>query len=152
MDDRQQATLIQVLLFLAMVIPTIFFIFTQKRTLELIRPENRKIPTGQVWFQLIPLFGFIWQFYVIIKISDSIRDELNTPVDDSIFSEIAVQQHRPVFSAGILYATLFCIGFIPLPPLNVFFGLAGLITWIFYWVHLSRYKKQLKERYLLFNS
>ena len=139
----------QLILFLAYVIPAIFFLLTQQRILELIHPLNRKIPPAQVWLQLIPVFNLIWQFYVIVKISDSIRHELNIPLGDSIFSYAVFQNDRPAYNSGILYAFLFCLNFVHLPSLlNAVVSLITIGIWVFYWVELSRYKKKLKHRSL----
>ncbi|SRR5215203_1959020 len=58
------------------LIPAIFFLLTQQNTLKAIQPHNRAMSPGQVWLQLIPIFGMIWQFFVVSKISDSLRREL----------------------------------------------------------------------------
>jgi hypothetical protein len=153
MNDFFRDGYFQILLLLAFLIPVIIFFLTQQRTLGLIRPENRLMRPGQVWLQIIPLFGLVWQFIVISKISDSIRKELNTPIGDSIFAEETVPHNlKPTYNAGISYAALFCINLLPLGMLKAFIGLGGLVMWITYWIQLSRYKKQLKERALLLNS
>jgi hypothetical protein len=106
------------------------------------------MPSKQVWLQLIPFFGLIWQFYVITKVSDSIRDELNTPTDDSIFPQHFIpQNHRPTYMAGISYAILFCVTIVvPIPILKGLASLATIGAWIYYWIQLTGYKKLLKER------
>ena len=154
MNESHPGPYIQILLLIAFLIPTIIFFLTQQRTLQLIRPVNRRMSPGQVWLQLIPVFGLVWQFFVIRRISDSIRNELNTPTDDSIFAETSIPVgHRPTFNSGISYAALFCISIVSfLPLLKGIAGLAGIGVWINYWFQLSRYKKQLKERALLLNS
>jgi len=150
MNEPQYGHYIQIVLLLGFLIPMIFFFLTQQRTLELIQPLNQCMKPGQVWLQLIPGFGLIWQFFVIIKISDSIRKELNTPTGDSIFADISISTgSRPAYNSGILYAGLFCIGTVPaVPLLTGLAALAGLVAWIIYWIQLSRYNKQLKERRL----
>ena len=154
MNEPQLRNYIQILLFLAFVIPAIIFFLAQQRTLQAIRPVNRRMPPGQVWFQLIPIVGLIWQFFVIRRISDSIRNELNTPIDDSIFAETTIPAgHRPAYNVGILYSSLYCTSVIPHSPLlKCIIALPGMVAWITYWVQLSRYKKQIKERALLLNS
>lgn len=150
MNASQSGGLLQLLLIFPLLVVTMFFMLTQARTLDLIRPENRRMSSGQVWLQLIPLFGLFYQFSVIARISDSIRNELNTPTGDSIFAEDTIASNlRPTYSVGISYATLFCISLIPFPLLKGLAGLAGLILWVVYWVQLSGYKKRLKERALV---
>jgi hypothetical protein len=153
MNEPLLAGYFQILLLVAFVIPVVFFFLTQQRTLELIRPENRLMRPGQVWLQFIPLFGLVWQFIVVTRISDSIRKELNTPTGDSIFAEETVPSNlRPTYNTGMSYATLFCITILPLGLFKSMAALFGLVLWITYWVQLSQYKKKLKERALLSNS
>jgi hypothetical protein len=146
-DPRPDSGWLQVLLLIGFIIPVIIFILTQQRTLQLIHPENRRLSPGLVWLQLIPLFGIIWQFLVISRISNSIRDELNTPTGELIFSEETVPHNtRPTYMVGISYATLLCISLLPFMLVKGIAALAGLIVWVIYWVQLSHYKKKLKAR------
>jgi len=130
-----------IVILLAFLIPFIFFLLTQHRTLEAIRPENRLMEPGQVWLQLIPIFGHVWQFIVIGKIADSLRNELSAPVDDSIFGGFNASGERPTYNIGLAYAICFCCSIVP------FFGglasMAGIVCWIVYWVQLAEYKKKL---------
>ena len=111
----------------------ILFLLTQYKILELVHPANRCMHPALVWLQLIPFFGTLWQFYVICKIADSLRNELNT--SDLPFAYVA----------GLCYATSFCFGIL---PLGIFQFLALLITfvmWITYWILLLYYRKRLKK-------
>jgi hypothetical protein len=147
MNDYQSGAYLQLLLLIPFLVIGCLFLWSQQRTLALVRPENRRMPPGQVWLQLIPLFGLVWQFIVISKISDSIRDELNTPSGDSLFSEDPIPTgHRPTYATGIAYAILFCISIMPIELLQGLASLAGLVVWIVYWVELSRYTRRLKQR------
>lgn len=144
---------LQFLLLMIFIIPSVFFLLTQQRTLELIRPAIRRMRPGLVWLQFIPIFGLIWQFIVISRISDSIRNELNTPADDSIFAEdVNFIDFRPTFNVGISYAFSFCLSLMTSGLIKNLTSLVALILWIIYWVQLSGYKKKLKERALLNNS
>jgi len=150
MNDTLPAGIIQILLLVAFLAIALFFLLTQVRTLNLIRPENRRMSPGQVWLQLIPLFGLFYQFSVIVRISDSIRNELNSPTGDSIFAEETIpSKHRPTYSVGISYSILFCISIIPIPLLKGPVSLAGLILWVVYWLQLAGYKKKIQKRDLL---
>ena len=53
----------QFVLLFALLVPAILFLLTQQNTLKTVRVENRMLPSGLVWLQLIPLFGQVWQFY-----------------------------------------------------------------------------------------
>lgn len=138
-------------LFLALfIIPAIFFILTQQNTLKAIQPENRMMSAGQVWLQLIPLFGLAWQFFVVIKISDSLRKELT--MRNNIFSfesqpadAFLRTQPKPTYQIGLAYCILMCCSVIMPTLLKGLLALAGMICWVIYWVQLSNYKKEISQ-------
>lgn len=150
---------LQILLLLAFLIPAILFLLAQQNTLKAIRIENRHMPPGQVWLQLIPLFNFIWQFVVVIKIADSIKKEIASRQDDSIlgFADMtAVEQadKRPTFMIGMAWCTLIVVGSIlnfnhfrtfPIIWLGLLCSFAGMTCWIIYWIQLAGHKSDLKQ-------
>ena len=153
-------TLLPVLLLLSFFIPVIFFLITQQRILQAIRPGNRLMRPGNVWLQLIPFFNFIWQFVVVSNIAGSIKKEFETWENDSItglpsadiVSELG---KRPTYAIGILSCsiwTLYCLmaqGRAFIPPLFSFVvSLAAITCWIIYWVKLASYSRRIKNRYL----
>src|SRR6186713_2498433 len=114
-NEPNSAGLIQILLLLAILIPAIFFLLTQQKTLQAIATGNREMHPGLVWFQLIPLLGQIWQFFVVTKISVSIQRQFMARQDDSILGipdAAAVEElgKRPTFGIGMAYCTLNSIG------------------------------------------
>lgn len=149
----------QILLLLALIIPAIFFMLTQQNTLKALKPENRLMKPGLVWLQMIPLFGLVWQFFVVIRIADSIRKEIASGGEESVlgFSNVsAVEEHgkRPTFAIGITYCFLIDIGIVIVrllphepPGIAAIIGLvslAGMICWVVYWVQLAQYRRKLK--------
>ena len=40
-------------------------------SLQAVPPEHRKMPPGQVWLLLIPLFNLVWNFFVFQRIPES---------------------------------------------------------------------------------
>ena len=149
-----------VLLF-AFIVPAILFLFTQQKTLQIIQPDNRLMNPGMVWLQCIPLFGLIWQFVVVTRISNSIAKEFSSWNDESaavlppaeIVNELG---KRPTYQIGIAYSIIITTGiiskFFSLPADTetgiAAWDLAGIICWIVYWVRLVQYKRKLKRRYL----
>jgi hypothetical protein len=151
MEFATGAIMIGIILGLAIfLIPMIFFLLTQQNTLKAIHPSNRTMNPGEVWLQLIPLFGLVWQFIVVSRISDSIRRELNNnqtafsfedssvPASDSTYSSA-----RPTYDIGMAYCVLFCCSIIPV--LGGFTSIAGIICWIIYWVKLGEQKRILES-------
>lgn len=143
-------------LFLALfLVPCILFLLTQQKALKFIQPANRSISPGEVFLQLIPLFGMVWQFFVVARISKSIQRELL----EQIFSFEKTESveysttSRPTYAIGITYCTLFCCSIIPFNPIvKLFFSLATITCWIIYWVQLSMYKHKLKQKHYLLAS
>jgi|SRR5438093_4312572 len=141
-------------LFIAVfAIPYIIFLITQQNTLKAIQPQNRLMEPGKVWLQLIPLFGFIWQFFVVARIAGSLQKEL---VAQGTFSfEIAHEvekkiyniDKKPTYNIGITYCILFsCSLIVFIPFLSGFIFLAGIICWIIYWTQLAEVKKQIRHK------
>jgi hypothetical protein len=130
------------------LLPVIFFLVTQQNTLKAIRPENRSMAPGEVWLQLIPLFGLIWQFMVVTKIAESIQKDLSDETSFS-FEENAGSRHnsdqpRPTYGIGMAYCTLFCLTIIPF--IGRLASLVGLVCWIIYCVRLSDYKNRIQTQ------
>ena len=123
----------------------IFFLIAQQNTLKAIKPQNRRMQPGEVWLQLIPIFNLVWQFIVVGKISDSIRNEINDRnqnsflgVADPVFSNDV--NRRPTYDIGLTFCILSLCGCIPL--LGGIASLAGLVCWIIYWTQIVTYKNK----------
>lgn len=137
----------QFLFILLFIIPAIFFFITQQNTLKSIQLITRAMKPGEVWLQLILVFGLIWQFIVVNRIADSIRRELNTPVfsfDQNSDLPLDVSSPRPTHSIGVTYCVLICCSVIPI--IGVLFAFAGFICWIIYWVQLVSYKTKVQQK------
>jgi hypothetical protein len=149
--------MLQIGLLLAFLIPAIFFILSQQNTLRAISPENRKMYPGAVWLQLIPFFGVVWQFIVVIRIAQSISKEMTSKIGESILDNAQVQiketDESPTYTFGIAYCVLTTLGFIinystmnSASNLRLFgslFFLTGMVCWIIYWVRLVNAKNKL---------
>ena len=131
--------LLSAVIFLAILIPFVFYLFTLQRTLEAIAIESRKMAPGHVWFLFIPFFNIVWQFMMTARIADSIRDEC-------IRLQIPLSESRPTFALGLVMTILYIVS-IPInnvsaaPMLGVLFSLAALVCWIVYWVKVNNYRK-----------
>jgi len=138
-----QVVLVTIIFLLLFIIPVIFFLITLQNTLKTISYENRRMPPANVWLIFIPLFGIVWQFIVVSKIADSIKEEC-------VKLNIPIKENRPTFYIGLIY----CISSILflIPVLKTIGSIAVLITWIIYWIKVNEYKKLLlanKDNYLL---
>lgn len=162
----------QLIMLLAFLIPVFLFLRAQQKALTIVRPEHRRMHPGLVWLQLIPVFNYVWMFFVVRRIADSLAREYAGRESDSIFAvadEEAVKAYgkRPTYGIGMAY----CILIICIPLALIFFnlvadparkdslayawlglsmvvfGLAGIVCWIVYWVQLAGYKNKLKQVY-----
>jgi len=127
------------------LIALIFFLIAQQNTLKSIKPHNRKMQPGEVWLQLIPLFNLIWQFIVVGRISDSIRNEINDRnlnsflgIADPLFANDLTR--RPTYDMGLTFCILSLCGCIPL--LGGIASIAGIVCWIIYWTQIVAYKNK----------
>ena len=138
-----------ILVFLGIfLVPYVFFIYAQYSTLNAIDPANRKMNPFEVWFQLIPLFGLIWQFVVVGRIADSIREEYQSQKDISFLGigDGDLQENineRVTYTTGYWYCVMLCCSFIPI--LGFFIGLGMLALLITYWRQLIRHRDNIRR-------
>lgn len=126
------ATLLIVLVVLVlMLIPTIFYFISLQKALEAVSEENRMMPPGQVWLSLIPLFNFIWMFFVVSKIAESFKLECHK-------LDIATTESSPTQGIGTAKNILRLCGLIPV--VGALASLGFIVCWIIHWVKVNEYK------------
>src|ERR1051326_3860152 len=54
---------------------TILWLRAMQRTLEVCDPAVRTAQPSSVWLTLIPVFGFVWQFFINTRVSESLARE-----------------------------------------------------------------------------
>lgn len=118
------------------LIPTIFYLLTLQNTLKAVSVQNQRMNPGQVWLMLIPLFGTVWHFIIVQRISESIKAEFE-------MRRLTPKEDRPAYSIGLAMCICACCGIIPF--LGGLAGLAALVLWIIYWVRVADYKRQLEQ-------
>jgi hypothetical protein len=150
---------LQLILLGVFLLVAILFLLSQQSTLRTIKTENRLMPPGQVWLQLIPLFGQVWQFVVVTRIAGSIQKEIVSWDGDSILGAeaLAIERgnKRPTLGVGIAYCSLNCITLIlswltrgDAPTIVGLISLSATVCWASYWVNLAGYKKKLRQKNL----
>jgi len=113
--------------------------------LRAISPQNRTMQPGEVWLQLIPLFGLVWKFIVVTRISQSIRNEIDYRSLNSFLGEtnpVFANDYAPLptYNIGLAYCILGLCGFIPI--LGWLATIAWLVCWIIYWTQIVAYKNK----------
>ena len=118
----------------AFLVPLIFFIITLQNALLAVSPHNRKMPPGNVWLLLIPIFHIVWLFIVVGNIADSYRSEF-------LERNITMAEQRPSYSIGLAAAILqaCCV----VPVVSILAGPGFLVCWIIYWVKVAALKNEL---------
>jgi hypothetical protein len=126
--------LMLVLVVVGLVI-SIMFLLTLSTALSRCSPENRKMEPGMVWLTLIPCFGFIWMFFVVINVSQSLKQEFHARRrgEEGDYGQ----------GVGLAYLILSIAGAIPF--IGGLFSIAGLVCLILYWVKIYGYSKRLLE-------
>ena len=123
------------------IIPAIFYLMTLQSTLDTISMENRKMPSGNVWLLLIPLFNLVWHFIVVKNIADSIKAEADS-------KGIMIAELKPAYNIGLAMCILSCLNLVPV--LSMFTGIAAMVCWIIYWVKIADYKRILVRENMTF--
>ena len=121
--------------FAAALLPMIFYLITLQRALNKCSPYNRTMPPGQVWLQIIPVFGWVWQFFVVGALSSSLEREYaarRMPIEA-----------QPGRSLGIALGVLGICAVLPIPFLSIVLPIAYLVLWIMYWVKIAGYSRRL---------
>lgn len=104
-----------------------FFLNTLSKCFKEIAPRNRSMEPGKVWLCLIPLFGTIWIFLVVLKLAESLEKEYRSRglQGDGDYGK----------QNGLIYliSQFVC-------------GCVALIFFIMYWMKIAGYTKELRER------
>ena len=116
------------------LIPTIFYLISMQGALQSVSPKNRMLTPGLVWLNLIPLFGLIWNFFIVTHVSGSLKRE---------FTERGIQDVGDC-GQGIGIAMSILAVLILVPVLGWWLAsIATLVLWIIYWVKIVELKNRL---------
>jgi len=127
-----------VLLIFCMVVIAILikvlYLLNLQNTLKLVSPQHRAIAPGQVWMELIPFFGIVWQFFVVQRVGASLKAEFGA-------RGIATAEAVPGMPLGLIMCI--CICCCVLPFISILAGPAALVLLIIYWAKIAGYKRML---------
>jgi hypothetical protein len=140
------ALMIVLIIYLAIYIP---FLINLSGALKQVAPHLRKMPPGQVWLMLIPVFGNIWVLFVVPRIADSLVGEYKRR------GMTNYEEERPGYRTGMSWGVLGLVTYLRtiadltgIPVIGSFGTLAsfaGLVFFIIYWVKIAKYKNQLRN-------
>ena len=100
-----------------------------------IPPEHQKIPPGQIWLLLIPLFNIVWNFIVFQRIPESFQSYFHSRGRGDVGD--AGKQ------LGLWFAICYACSIIPC--VGTIAGLAGLVLLVMFLVKVWDLKKQVEQ-------
>lgn len=116
------------------LIPAIFYLLTLQKTLAKCAPGARTMEPGMVWLGIIPLVNLVFNFFLVLAIAGSLRNEFRR-------RGVPVNEADPAQGIGLAMCICACCGIIPV--LGVVASLASLVLWIVYWVKVAEYSRML---------
>jgi hypothetical protein len=116
------------------LIALVLFLLALQNALKKCAPASRTMEPGKVWLWLIPIFGLVWQFIVVINIAKSLGNE---------FARLEIRCPDPTPGQAIGVAMCVCNCFIFIPLLGGLAGIVGLVLWIAYWFRIVNYSRLL---------
>ena len=122
-------------LFVIVLLPTIFFLLTLQRALSRCALDSRTMSPGLVWLAIIPLFNLIWNFFIVNALAESLHREFTR--------RGIVAEPRPGRSVGLAYAILCALSLIPI--VNFVTGIGAIVCWILYWVRIAGCSARIAE-------
>lgn len=123
----------------------ICYLATLSNALKKCAPDSRTMNPGRVWLTLIPIFGQIWQFFVVINLAKSLEAEYAR-------REIPRSEGNMGQNIGLAKCVCECAFFIPKTgPFTTLavdaLALAGLVLWITYWIKVAGYSGVLDAKH-----
>jgi hypothetical protein len=128
-----------IFIFVALIVVGFLYLGSLSSALKSVSPANRKMSPGQVYLLLIPIFNFIWYFFVVTRIADSFEAEYknrNLPCEN-----------RPTYNIGIAYAIGLVVNIFTsfVPGLNILIMISVFILWMIYWVAVAKHTRILES-------
>jgi hypothetical protein len=115
------------LIFAVGLLIQILFLLNLSKTLAACSQRNRSMEPGMVWLCLIPLFGYIWFYFVVLRLSESLQKEYRSrgmSSDDPEFGKMT----------GLIWLITAIIPFV---------NIVSIVFFIIYWVKTAKFKNEL---------
>jgi hypothetical protein len=117
-------------------IPAIFYLLTLSRALEKCSPASRTMQPGMVWLMLIPFFGLIWNFFIVLALANSLGREFPA-------RGVTHFDPEPGKSRGLAMCVCMACGIIPV--LGIVASLVSLVLWVVYWIKIAEFSRVLDQ-------
>jgi hypothetical protein len=112
-----------------------FYCRTLQKCLTLIKPENRKAEPNSVWYMFAIPFNFVEDFFIVIKVANSIEEEKRSNQSLKNVSDFGI-------ISGIGWSIAQLLSFIP-NIMGQIAGLVGMILVIYHWIQIVKINKLL---------
>ena len=134
--DSSLPTILLIVELLACLVALIYFLGILQNTLKKCAPVSRTMNPGKVWLVLIPLFGLIWQFYVVLNVADSLENE---------FARLGIPCRG--LKATMAVGVGMCIGsscvLVPVLWIRDLIEIVTFVLWIAYWGRIVNHSRAL---------
>jgi hypothetical protein len=136
-NDMKTIGPLEILLILLIFVPGILYLRTLSNVLKKCSTQNRKLPPSQVWLLLVPLFNLVWQFFVMPKVSDTLRTE---------YRERNIKFKGDMGeTVGLFFCISICIHILATASGTAFMIIPTIILWIMHWVKISELSRVLSR-------
>lgn len=136
-------SLLAIIVLLVSLIVGISYLLTLQRALKECAPASRTIKPWTVWLMLIPVFGLVWQFVIVMNLTKSLGNE---------FRRLGIPCPEATLGRNIGLASCVCyccLVFLPLVgrllvcPIflalvgRLFAAIIGVVLWIAYYNRIT---------------
>jgi hypothetical protein len=136
MESHQLPPLPLILTLFLTLLAFLLYLQTLQNALKNCAPASRTMKPGYVWLTVIPAFGLLWHFVVVMNIAKSLRNE---------FARLGIPCSESAPGQNIGLAASVCNCFIFIPWLRGIAAIVGLVSSIFYWKRIADYSRDLEE-------
>jgi hypothetical protein len=89
-----------------------------------------------VWLMLIPFFGLIWNFFIVLALANSLGREFPA-------RGVTHFDPEPGKSRGLAMCVCMACGIIPV--LGIVASLVSLVLWVVYWIKIAEFSRLLDQ-------
>lgn len=120
----------------AYVVVLIIWLVIMNKALDQTSHDLRRMEPNSVWLCFIPVFGFVWQYFVVNAVGEAIAKEL-------LARNLYPKEEKPAYGIGLTACILMSI--IIVPYVGVTVAIIGLVLMVMHAVKISEYNQVLQQ-------
>jgi hypothetical protein len=120
----------------AYVVVLIIWLVVMNKALDNVSHDLRRMEPNSVWLCFIPVFGFVWQFFVVNAVSEGLAKEL-------IARNMFPKEEKPAVGFGLTASILMSCWIIPYA--GVCIAIIGLVLLVVHITKISEYITVLQQ-------